>query len=266
MAYNIIPTQSTFPGDPEDRGVTISIDCQIIDFRSRMKCRYKVSSCLAPDIPRPCPAKKAGRRGCDCDQPACNEHCRYSAWRDPQAAYVYYSGSNQNLHNPNARISESSVERSAIDPRGKHRFGYKDIAFNIVDDRLSLLWTLSGPCKRANINDHLFAIPGFELLHSRFPSLRIGEILADAGFGHEEILQYVYDKLAALRTIRTRHSKADERPDICLRRGYDQKGTPLCPLGYLLYSNGHDYQRQETKWVCRQRCARQSQPDILLTG
>jgi hypothetical protein len=32
--------------------------------------------------------------------------------------------------------------------------------------------------------------------------------------------------------------------------------------GYLLSFNGHDYQRQNSKWVCRRRCLHRSQPDV----
>ena len=35
MAYQLIPTQSTFPGDPPDQGVSISTDCQLIASRSQ---------------------------------------------------------------------------------------------------------------------------------------------------------------------------------------------------------------------------------------
>jgi len=36
------------------------------------------------------------------------------------------------------------------------------------------------------------------------------------------------------------------------------------PHGYRLAFNGHDYARHDSKWVCRQRCRHQSQPDIQL--
>ena len=38
----------------------------------------------------------------------------------------------------------------------------------------------------------------------------------------------------------------------------------LCPLGYRLFANGHDYQHGTTKWVCRQKCLRQPVADITL--
>lgn len=268
MTYQLIPTHSTFPGDPHHQGVSLSTDCQLIASRSHtlapsartgVQCSHQVPACSQPAAHRVCPARQAGREGCACDTPACYEHCRFATWRDPQAAYVYYSGSNQpGRTNPNA--SKKNKEPSL--PRGKHHFGYKSKAFNIVDDRLFLIWPLTGPCTPANRNDHLLTIPGVQSLRQRFPALKVGELLGDAGEGHEEILRFVHEDLQALRTIRLRHADGDEQPLTCLARGYDQNGIPLCPHGYRLSSNGHDYQRHATKWVCRQKCIHQPEPDL----
>jgi hypothetical protein len=69
--------------------------------------------------------------------------------------------------------------------------------------------------------------------------------------------------LHALRTVCIRHHESDKLPLSLLERGYDQNGNPLCPLGYCLSPNGHDYLHATTKWVCRQKCAHQPIPDIL---
>ena len=37
MAYGIIPTQSTFPGDPPERGVSIATDCQLVAARTQAR-------------------------------------------------------------------------------------------------------------------------------------------------------------------------------------------------------------------------------------
>jgi len=259
MNYQLIPTHSTFPGDPLELGVSVSTDCQLIAARSRMICRHQVAACSQPAAKRECPARQAGKDGCACDTPACQDHCRFAAWRDPQAAYVYYSGSNQpGRTNPNA----SKGNKAPSLPRGKPHFGYKSKAFNIIDDRLFLVWPLTGPCTPANRNDHLLTIPGLQDLRKRFPSLKIGEFLGDAGEGFDEILQYVHADLQALRTIRLRHADGDELALTCLKRGYDQNGVPLCPHGYRMTSNGHDYQRHTTKWVCHHKCNHQPKPDI----
>ena len=260
MAYQLISTHSTFPGDPDEQGVSLSTDCQLIASRSRMMCSHQVPACSQPASNRPCPAHEAGKEGCECDTPACREHCRFAAWRDPQAAYVYYAGSNQPGASPNA--PQPGNGQPTTKPRGKHHFGYKSKAFNIVDDRLFLIWPLTGPCTPANRNDHLLTIPGLQDLQKRFPDLKIGELLGDAGEGFDEILKFVHEDLHALRTIRIRHADEDANPLTCLKRGYDGSGNPLCPLGYRLSPNGHDYQRGSTKWVCRRKCVHQPDPDI----
>lgn len=264
MAYGLIPTQATFPGAGLERGVSLSTDCQLIEARSRQKCIHQTPTCCLPSTKRPCPAREAGKEGCACDTQTCREHCRFATPRDPQAAYVYYSGSNRPGPNPNAPKSGDAKVGKSARPKGKHHYGYKSKAFNLVDDRLFLLWPLTGPCTPANVNDHLLTVPGLKELRRRFPQLPIGEILGDAGEGYEEVLRYVHDELKALRTIRLLPMHGDDDPLTCLRRGYDENGTPLCPLGYQMSANGHDYQRGTTKWVCRQKCTHQPEPDILL--
>lgn len=265
MAYRLIPTQSTFPGDTPERGVSISTDCQLIQARSHRKCCHQTPACSQPGLPRPCPARTKGKEGCACDTEACREHCRFATPRDPQAAYVYYSGSNRPGVNPNAPAKNSKTQpQQPAQPRGKHHYGYKSKAFNIVDDRLFLSWPLTGPCTSANVNDHLLTVPGLQDLRRRFPNLSIGEFLGDAGEGYEDVLCFVHDTLQALRTIRILRMDGDDQPLTCLKRGYNENGIPLCPLGYHLSSNGHDYQHDTTKWVCRQKCVHQPQPDICI--
>jgi hypothetical protein len=262
MAYGLIPTHTTFPGDPPERGVSLSTDCQLIEARSHMRCRHATPACCLPAARRPCPARQKDRQGCACDSDACREHCRFATPRDPQAAYVYYSGSNQPGPNPNALKQDTA--QPATKAHGKHHFGYKSKAFNLVDDRLFQLWPLTGPCAPANVNDHLLTIPGLKSLHQRFPDLSIGEVLGDAGEGYEEVLRYVHRDLKALRTIRLLRMPGDEDPLTGLKRGYDEQGNPLCPLGYRLFANGHDYEHGTTKWLCRQKCAHQPEPDLQL--
>jgi hypothetical protein len=264
MAYGLIPTHSTFPGDGPKRGVSLSTDCQLIQARSQQKCIHQTPICSLPATKRPCPAREAGKQGCACDTQACRQHCCFATPRDPRAAYVYYSGSNRPGPNPNALKSSGPEVQKSNRSRGKHCFGYKSKAFSIVDDRLFQLWSLTGPCTPANLNDHLLTVPGLKDLRRRFPQLVIGEVLGDAGEGYEEILRYVHGELKALRTIRLLHYSGDNDPLTCLQRGYDQQGNPLCPLGYRLFANGHDYEHGTTKWICRQKCTHQPDPDIAL--
>lgn len=267
IALGLIPTHSTFPADPPARGVSLATDSQLIAARSHMACRYQTAACFAPGaassaspVGRPCAARAVGKEGCACDTDACAAHCRFATARDPEAAYVYYSGSNQ----PAAKPDQDRTTKSS--PKGKHHFGYKAKAFAILDDRLFTYWPLSGPCVPANRNDHLQTIPGFRDLLDRFPDLVIGEVTADAGEGFDEILTFVHDDLHALRLIDQRRADGDDDPIICLKRGYDAQGTPFCPFGYRLAFNGHDYTRHDSKWLCRQVCYRHLTPDIALSG
>jgi len=259
MAYGVIPTHSTFPNDPPQRGVSTALDSQLIAARSRMRCHHQNERCFAEPAQRHCAARAEGKEGCACDTAACANHCRYATPRDPQAAYVYYSGSNRASPNPHAANSETTSPNNG---RGQHHFGYKAKAFNILDDRLFTYWPLSGPFVPANSNDHLQTIPGFQDLEGRFPTLAIGEVCGDAGEGYDEVLRFVHDDLRALRLIDQRHHPGDDDPATCLARGYDAHGTPLCPHGYRLAFNGHDYDRGDSKWLCRQVCHHQLTPDL----
>lgn len=257
LAYGLMPSHSTFPHDPPERGVSIALDSQLVGARSHMRCRHMNADCFKPPAERQCAARAAGKEGCACDTKACAEHCQLATPRDPEAAYVYYSGSNQ----PHGvRSSEGTEPRKT--GRGKHYFGYKSKAFNVLDDRTFSFWPLFGPYVAANRNDHLQTIPGLQDLRRRFPGLKIGEVLADAGEGYDEILRYIYCDLHAVRLVDQRAAQGDTNPVTCLQRGFDAQGVPLCPHGYRLAFNGHDYTRHDSKWLCRQRCCHQRQPDI----
>jgi len=167
MAYGIIPTASTFPGDPPGRGVSIASDSQLVQARSHMVCHHQNATCFLPRVTRACAARADGHDGCTCDTAACADHCRLVTPRDPKAAYVYYSGSNQ--------PADSTAPSDTENGRGKHHFGYKSKAFNIVDDRFFALWPISGPFVPANRNDHLQTIPGLKDLRRRFLNLPIGQ-------------------------------------------------------------------------------------------
>ncbi|MBX7237739.1 MAG: hypothetical protein K1X65_25410 [Caldilineales bacterium] len=274
MAYELAPTHSTFPGDPPERGVSVAVDSQLVAAHSRMRCRHQCEACFLPPQQRTCAAQAHGKDGCRCDTDACTQHCRFATPRDKKATYVYYAGSNQPPSSPQtpspaaAKTPATNAAQTANSPlaksRGKHYFGYKSKAFNILDDRLSTYWTLSGPFVTADRNDHLQTIPGFRDIQRRFPTLHIGEVTADAGEGIEEVLTFIYHDLHAIRLIDLHGASGDDQPAICLQRGYDHQGTPLCPQGYRLAFNGHDYQRRDSKWVCRQACRCQPKPDVAL--
>jgi hypothetical protein len=225
-----------------------------------MRCRFQNERCFLPPDQRHCAAQAEGKEGCACDTAACADHCRLATARDPQATYVYYSGSNQKSQ------TDGIHKKPRQERRGKHHFGYKSKGFNLIDDRLCTFWVLSGPFVPANRNDHLQTIPGLQRLQQRFPELKVGEVLGDAGEGVEDVLRYVHQTLKARRLIDLKHHQSDQDPLTCLTRGYDALGTPLCPHGYRLAPNGYDYRRRASKWCCRQRCRTRSGPDIALAG
>ena len=260
MGLGLVPTQSTFPGDAPQRGVSLAIDSQLVAARSHMRCRFQNARCFRPSDQRHCAARAAGKEGCACDMTACADHCRLAAARDAEAAYVYYEGSNQE---PQTDTGQDQQRRKR---RGKHHFGYKSKGFNLIDDRLFTFWVLSAPFVPANHNDHLQTIPGLEPIRQRFPQLQVGEVLGDAGEGVDDVLRYVHQTLGARRLIDQRHHESDQGPLTCLTRGYDGRGNPLCPHGFRLAHNGYDYRRRASKWVSRQRCRTRSAPDIALNG
>lgn len=257
-AYGFIPTHSTFPSDPPERGVSLAIDSQLQHARSRMGCHHQNANCFKPVSERQCAARADGHEGCDCTDQACKDYCHLATPRDPEATYVYYEGSNQ----PRGQTADTDTGDALLTSKGKHYFGYKSKAFNIIDDRLFTLWPLSGPYVSANRNDHLQTIPGLEDLRLRYPQLVIGEVMGDAGEGYDEILRYVYQEVHACRLIEIRHHATDKDLAACLKRGYDAQGVPLCPHGYRLSFNGHNYGPQQTKWICDRRCLLNPTPDV----
>ncbi len=263
LAYGLLPNHSTFPHDPPERGVSIAIDSQLVAARSHMRCRHMCANCFLPPAQRQCAARADGQEGCACDTAACQDHCRLATPRDPEAAYVYYTGTNQPATAP---TPTTGAPAPAAGPSrgGKHHFGYKSKAFNVLDDRLFTYWPLLGPSAAADRNDHLQTIPGFDALRRRLPELVIGEVTADAGEGYDAILRYIHHDLHALRLVDQRAAPSDTEPVTCLKRGFDAQGVPLCPHGYRLAFNGHDYTRHDSKWACRQVCRHRRQPDIRL--
>ena len=81
-------------------------------------------------------------------------------------------------------------------------------------------------------------------------------MLADAGIGYQKCLDLIWEA-GALRLVDIISSPSDKDPAVQLQRGYDDRGYPLCPFGYVMRSNGHDYQRRQTKWRCRKSCLSQ---------
>lgn len=305
--HRLSPERSTFPGDPEDRGVTLSHDGMLHEARSRPSCQLATEECyqplpladgaaplaptgrqqlVAPQQPpvdpaeptheatldpkgevlseaataaagenrspaaprRPCRAREKGLEGCACLGPECAQHCRRASQLDPQARFIHYEKRNNRAERAEGKSGKGE---------GLHLFGYRSIAFRVIDDRFAIAWTLRSRLYPADTDERTIFVLELMELRARFPDLNLrGEILADSGVGYAEPLDAIWE-LGALRLVDIRHDKGDEDFESCLSRGYDGRGRPLCHQGYPMSANGHDYDRRRTKWTCNQVCRRE---------
>lgn len=331
QAHGLFPQHSTYPGDPPDRGLSLSEDGMLHQARSRPSCVLTTAECYQPlaappsaaaspapandptavaasvavDVcspstapvaaaanapaaveaggvasePTPATAPStaptsapaaavapAGRRcrarekklpGCACDTPACQERCRRASRLDPEARFIRYAGNNDKhgRHKEAAAQSESAAQPKRP-AKGVDVFGQRSMGDRILDDRFAVAWTVFTTLYPANTDERTIFVARLAQLGQRLPWLRLGEILSDSALGYAEPLNAIYD-LGALRMVDIRAHPSDEDAAACVVRGYDGQGHPFCPHGYHLYSNGYDYDRQQAKWVCRQRCQKE---------
>jgi hypothetical protein len=252
----LLPSHSTYPGDPADRGVTLSHDIMLHAAHSNMDCADVISTCYQPP-PRPCPARDAGREGCACQEPTCAQVCRRATPADCEARLIHYEGCNKEADLPN------HPQRA-----GRDVYGYASNPDRLLDDRFACAWTLRTGLHPANGDERNLFPASFATLQRRFPWLVIGELLADAALGYEPCLDPIWQS-GALRMVDIRAAQGDDQPAVQLRRGYDQDGHPLCLHGYVMTPNGHDYDRRRTKWCCGHACQPDSQrpaPDCPYRG
>jgi hypothetical protein len=134
-------------------------------------------------------------------------------------------------------------------------YGYYSYAGQLHDDGLATYWILPSTFGSATCGDVALFPDTFAYLQERFPWLAIGEVIADAGICEETCLDAIWDA-GALRLVDIRAHQSDDDSDVRLARGYDENGHPLCPFGYVLHSNGYDYERRRAKWRCAKRCRR----------
>lgn len=238
---SLLPQHSTFPGDPPERGVSISHDIMLHEARSRMRCGQVTDTCYQP-APRPCPAQAEGKEGCDCSHPACAVACRWTTPLDREARLIHYAGRNKYADLP-----------SPPDTRGRNVYGYASNPDRLLDDRFACAWTIRTGLHPANSDERSLFPDSFANLRARFPTLKIGELLADAALGFQDCLDPIWEA-GALRMVDIRAAEGDDDCQRQVQRGYDEKGHPLCIHGYPMRSNGHDYRRRRTKWCCHQVC------------
>jgi hypothetical protein len=237
------------PGTEEK--VTLSFDGMLHEARSRMRCSSVRAGCYEP-APRPCPAQVKNKQGCDCTDAKCAHVCRYATPRDPEARFIVYSGRNKRANkSPNAATDKGKQRL----PRGRMVYGYCSYAGQMLDDELATYWILPAAFGAATCGDPALFPDNFVYLQTRFSWLKAEQVIADAGVCEQQCLDHIWDA-GALRMVDICAHQSDRDPAICLNRGYDKNGYPLCPFGYVLRSNGHDYQRRRTKWRCAKRCLR----------
>jgi hypothetical protein len=229
--------------------VSLAFDGMLHQARSRMRCAHVQATCYRP-APRPCPAREKGKQGCSCQEQACKQRCRYAPKRDPEARLVVYTGNKQrNRPNPNASQKKKSGKKRA----SRMVYGYYSYCGQVLDDELATYWALPAAFGPATTGDRTLFPQNFAYLGERFPWLQPDAVLADAGAGYQNCLNLIWEA-GALRLVDIVSSASDDDPQVQVLRGYDDKGHPLCPFGFPMRSNGHDYQRRQTKWRCAKAC------------
>ncbi len=233
---------------------TLSFDGMLHDARSHIRCSSVKASCYEP-APRPCLAREKGKRGCNCDDEDCADICRHTTSRDPRSRFIVYTGNNKRARTSPNTLIQPQNQRSRIK---RMVYGYYSYAGQLLDDTLATYWILPAAFGPATCGDPALFPDNFVYLQRRFPWLKIGEVLADAGACEQTCLDAIWNA-GALRMVDICANKSDNNPKTRLMRGYDENGHPLCPFGYVLHSNGYDYQRRRAKWRCAKRCQNDSQ-------
>jgi hypothetical protein len=245
------------PGADKKTKATLSFDGMLHHARSHLRCSSVKAGCYEP-APRSCPAKEKGKRGCECNDEDCADVCQYTTPLDPQARFIVYTGNNKRAKtSPNTPL-EMQDRRSQA---SRMVYGYYSYAGQLLDDELATYWTLPAVFGSATCGDPALFPNNFAYLQRRFPWLKIGEVLADAGACEQTCLDAIW-QAGALRMVDICAHQCDDDPDTRLARGYDENGHPLCPLGYVLHANGYDSRRRRAKWRCAKRCRHDLQKPV----
>lgn len=178
--------------------------------------------------------------------------------RDPAARFIVYSGRTKRpTDSPNAPTQKSDQKP----PPSRQVYGYYSYAGQIVDPDRATYWILPAAFGPATTDERTLFPENFAALQTRFPWLQIEAVLADAGAGFQECLDPIWEA-GALRRVDIRAAPGDDDPETQLARGYDAHGYPLCPFGYVMAANGHDYQRRRTKWRCAHTCRQDAERPV----
>ncbi len=235
----------------------LAADGMLHDAASRMRCSSVSEDCYKP-APRPCKAKdEKGRKGCDCDELACAEVCKYATPRDHEARFIVYQGHNQ-TDSPNAlrpKVTQSSSEKTKPSS-GKPRYGYRSVCERLIDPLFRTSWVVADELLSANAPEDQAATDLMKDVVSDYDWVKWEFAVADAGEGREPFLSTAYE-LGLRRVVGLRAAEGDRKTEVQALRGYDDKGIPLCQHGYRLHPNGWDSQRKRHKWCCRLTCEKE---------
>jgi hypothetical protein len=238
-------------------------DGMLHDAASRSRCSAVSETCYQPtsaQAPRPCPAKEKDQQGCDCDTASCQQLCRHATPRDPDARFIWYTGSNRRPNHPNAFTDPQRTSR----PRGKGRYGYATLPLLLAEpSRRFHLILMDDFCPANQRLENAFAAQLHQLA-AFYPTLHVDAVAGDAAFGYEIVLHTVYNHLQARRVIDLRADQSDQNPSLWPLRGYDDRGRPICPFGFALSANGFDYQRRRHKWACLHACLKGIPPRVVV--
>ena len=226
---------------------------------SRLRCASVRAECYQPR-PRRCAAREKAKRGCACEERECDLACRYATPRDPQARFVWYSGSNQHPDNPNQAVDPKKQQAG----RGQGVYGYRSLALQWCDPQMRFSLSLLCDYQAANLPELPFATAQLLQLPGCYPSLQVGWVAGDAAFGWEPFLLAVRNPLRARRVVDLRAHDCDQDQTGWLLRGYDDRGRPLCPFGYGMKANGYDPQQRRQKWICAKACQKGLPPKVAV--
>ena len=251
-----------FSSDAAWQQATVCPDGMLHPAAARMRCMAVTESCYQP-APRACPAREKDRQGCACATLACAQVCQHAPARDPDARYVWYSGSNGAQPNPNT--PQPNAAGPHPQPRGHGVYGYKSLALRLIDPVYRFSVTLLDDFGPATLTEADHATALLLQLPTAYPDLHLDAVVGDAAYGFDRPLHVIYHDLHARRLIDLRAHACDRDKSGWVSRGYDDRGRPVCAFGYRFTANGFDAVRQRSKWFCGQVCLRaDAQPAVTL--
>ena len=149
--------------------------------------------------------------------------------------------------------------------KGELRYGYKSLVMQLADPQRRFSLVLLDDFLSANAREENPAAALLLQLSLFYPDLVLHTVAGDAGLGYYAFLHACY-LLRARRVVDLRADSNDEKKALWVLRGYDDRGRPICPLGYAFTANGFDSHRQRHKWFCGKSCLKDKVPVVQVEG